>query len=386
MAGCAEIKGIDERYLRQILLPEVGVEGQRRLAEARVLLVGLGGLGSPLALYLAAAGVGTLGLVEDDCVQSSNLHRQVLFGAPDLGLSKLEQASARLEAAYPGLSLERHPYRIQAENALELVSRYDLVADGSDNFPTRFAVADACALLKKPYVFGSVLRFEGQVGVFLPDRGPCFRCLFREPPPPGAVPSCAEAGVLGVLPGVIGALQALQVLMLLLGVGEPLVGRLLVVDGLRNRFHEVQVPRDPKCPLCGPAATIHKPVSYESICKEVDPAMWHLFGPSYVYIGVKELWDRLQSGVPLEILDVREPWEAELRRIPGSRLIPLGQLKDRLEELNRKTSYVVHCHVDGRARQAAKLLLREGFSQVEVLEGGIVAWEKFQQAQANKVG
>ncbi len=360
-----------------MVLPEVGLEGQLRLAKSRVLVVGLGGLGSPVALYLAAAGVGTLGLVENDSVQSSNLHRQILFGAPDLGLPKLEQGAARLEAAYPGVRLEPHSLRLRAQDALELVSGYDVVVDGSDNFPTRFAVADACALLGKPYVYGSVLRFEGQVSVFSRGQGPCFRCLFREPPPPGAVPSCTEAGVLGLLPGVIGCLQALQVLLLLLGVGEPLMGRLLLVDGLSGRFREMRVPQDPSCPLCGPHPWIEKPVTYEGYCEREDAGMWSLFGDRGPVISPEELAARLESGVAVQILDVREPWEAELRSIPGSKLIPLGQLRERLGELDQQAPYVVHCHVDGRAHRAAKLLRKEGFSHVEVLQGGIVAWEQF---------
>lgn len=365
-----------ERFGRQILLPEIGEEGQRRLCAARVLVVGLGGLGSPLALYLAASGVGTLGLVDSDAVESSNLHRQILFGASDVGSPKLDAAAQRLRAAYPDLRLELYPMRIGAADASEIVWRYDVVADGSDNFPTRFAISDACALTGRPYVYGSVLRFEGQVSVFDPPRGPCYRCLFREPPPPGAVPSCAEAGVLGVLPGIVGSLQALEVVKLLAGCGEPLRGRLLLLEGLELRLREVRIAPDPACPLCGENPSIREPVHYDSLGCTEELEMWGWIGRPVSLVSVEELQARLEAGEDIQILDVREPWEAERASIPGARLVPLGELKQREGELDRRAHYVVHCHVDGRARKAARMLAQAGFERVEVLEGGIVAWQQ----------
>lgn len=368
------------RYGRHLVLPEVGVAGQERLKRARVALVGMGGLGSPVALYLAAAGVGTLGLIDDDVVEESNLQRQVLYGQPDLGRTKLEVAAERLTAINPHLALEPHPVRLTSANALQILGAYDLVVDGSDNFPTRYLVNDACVLLGKADVYGSIFRFEGQAAVFWGARGPCYRCLFAEPPPPGLVPSCAEGGVLGVLPGVIGALQATEAIKLILGAGSTLVGRLLVYDALAARLREVRVPKDPECPVCSPRPRITELQDYEVFCGlgragSVDSEVAAGDGePEEIPAIVLDDWRR--QGRPLSLLDVREPWEAEIASLEGSRLLPLGQLADRLDELPRGRPLVVYCHLGIRSANAVAFLRAEGFPAATSLAGGIEAWSR----------
>lgn len=350
------------RYSRHLLLPEVGAAGQQRLSRSRVLIVGLGGLGSPLAIYLAAAGVGHLGLVDDDVVDSSNLHRQPLHGTSDLGRPKLESGIDRLRDLNPYINVTPHHARLTSENALELIKQYDVVADGTDNFPTRYLVNDASVLLGVPNVHASVFRFEGQVSVFGAPGGPCYRCLYPEPPPPGLVPSCAEGGVLGVLPGTVGTLQATEVLKLLLGIGEPLVGRLLMYDALSAGFETLEVPRNPDCPLCGLSPSIRTLVDYDAFCGlEAVPE-----------ISVAELSARLGSKPP-RLLDVRDPEERAADSLGGA-FIPLGQLAGRLEELDRSEELVVYCRSGVRSGQAVRLLLEQGFTGPRNLAGGLLAW------------
>ncbi|MFN8091085.1 MAG: molybdopterin-synthase adenylyltransferase MoeB [Vicinamibacteria bacterium] len=365
--------GPDEvtRYARHLSLPEVGAEGQRRLKASSALVVGAGGLGSPAALYLAAAGVGRVGLVDFDVVDESNLQRQVLHDSAWVGRPKLESARARLEALNPHVRVEGHAAALTRENALELVARYDVVLDGTDNFETRYLANDACYLLGKPNVYGSIFRFEGQASVFWRDRGPCYRCLFPEPPPPGLVPSCAEGGVLGVLPGVVGSLQATEALKILLGVGEPLFGRLLLYDALAMRFEEVEVPRHPSCPLCSPAATITELQDYAALCGGTRGV-----AASGDEIGPAELRRRLDAGEPLTVLDVREPHEWAAGRLGAARLVPLGSLAATLGELDRTATYVLQCRSGVRSARAAVLMREAGFARVVNLRGGLLAWKR----------
>jgi adenylyltransferase/sulfurtransferase len=361
------------RYKRHLHLAEVGVEGQRKLLDSRVLLIGAGGLGSPAALYLAAAGVGTLGLVDFDRVDASNLQRQVLFTTPDVGRPKVEVATERLRALNPDVAVEAYDEKLEASNAQEILSGFDVVIDGTDTFPSRYLTNDVCVWLGTPLVYGSIMRFEGQVSVFDPKSGaPCYRCLFAEPPPPELAPSCAEAGVLGVLPGVIGTLQATEALKLLLGRGEPLRGRLLVYDALAMEFREFRIPRDPDCAVCGDSPTITEPIDYQAFCASgaTDAA------PTVPEIGPGELKARLDAGEDLVLIDVREPFESELAAIGGARLIPLGELAGRLGELEayRSRPIVIHCHHGGRGRTACELLIAEGFEKVENLATGIEGW------------
>lgn len=361
------------RYSRHLILPEVGVEGQRRLKAARVLLVGAGGLGSPLALYLAAAGVGTLGLIDHDVVDVTNLQRQVLHGTSDIGRSKLASAADRMREINPHVKLELHETRLTSANALEILRDYDLVADGTDNFPTRYLVNDACVLLGIPNVYGSIFRFEGQVSVFATADGPCYRCLFREPPPPGLVPSCAEGGVLGVLPGLIGTLQATEVVKLILGVGEPLVGRLLLVDTLGPSFRTLKLRRDPTCPACG-TRELQELIDYEHFCGiTTGGELIHseLTVPSITPL---ELADRLASGGELTLLDVREQHEWDIAHLEGARLIPLGSLAESLDSLDPDAELVVHCKSGGRSAKAVRQLREAGFTHVLNLDGGILRW------------
>ncbi|MFZ3374201.1 MAG: molybdopterin-synthase adenylyltransferase MoeB [Chthoniobacterales bacterium] len=357
-----------QRYSRHLIMPEVTSEGQNRLKAARVLCIGAGGLGSPAALYLAAAGVGTLGIVDFDDVDLSNLQRQILHGTKDIGRSKLESARDRLHDINPQIETELHKCRFSSENASQLVTRYDVVVDGSDNFPTRYLSNDVCVFAHKPNVYGSVFRFEGQTTVFAPYLGgPCYRCLFPEPPPADSVPNCAQAGVLGVLPGIIGVLQAIETLKLILGIGEPLVGRLLHFDALKVKFRELNLRRDPQCPVCGENPTIFSPIDYEQFCgmrgEEAIPEM-----------SPHELKRRMDAGEPFELIDVREPFEYEIARIDGARLIPLGEISERLDELSGEQPIVVHCHTGKRSAQAARLLQQRGFANVYNLEGGVDAW------------
>ena len=363
---------IDElqRYSRHLIMPEVTSEGQSRLKAARVLCIGAGGLGSPAALYLAAAGVGTIGIVDFDDVDLSNLQRQILHGTKDIGRGKLESARDRLHDINPQIELELHECRFSSENAPQLVSRYDVIVDGSDNFPTRYLSNDVCVFARKPNVYGSVFRFEGQTTVFAPHLGgPCYRCLFPEPPPPESVPNCAQAGVLGVLPGIIGMLQAIETLKLILGIGEVLVGRLLHFDALKVKFRELNLRRDPQCPVCGENPTIFAPIDYEQFCGVGDEEAIPGMSPH-------ELKRRMDAGDPFELIDVREPFEYEIARIDGAKLIPLGEIAERLDELEREQPIIVHCHSGKRSAQAVRLLQQRGFAKVYNLEGGIDAWSE----------
>lgn len=363
------------RYARHLALPEVGLAGQRRLMDARVLLIGAGGLGSPAALYLAAAGVGTLGLVEFDTVDPSNLQRQVLHGTPDVGRPKLDSARDRIAALNPLVRVEPHPVRLTAANALEILAGYDLVVDGTDNFPTRYLVNDACVLLGKPLVYGSVQRWDGQASVFWGGHGPCYRCLFPEPPPPGTVPSCAEGGVLGVLPGIIGSIQCAEAVKLILGVGESMLGRLLLFDALAMQFREVRLEADPDCPVCGTRPQIRELIDYERFCG-VPTSPSDTMTNDIPEITPTELKERLDRGDKVAIVDVREPHEWEIGNLEphGARLIPLGQLPDRVDEIPRDQEVVLQCRSGSRSSDALQFLRGQGFSKLLNLKGGIRAW------------
>jgi adenylyltransferase/sulfurtransferase len=358
-----------ERYRRHLTLPEFGLEGQRKLLGANILLIGVGGLGCPVAQYLAAAGVGRLGLVDPDRVDASNLQRQVLYGTADVGRLKVDVARDRIAAMNPDVCVETFDVKLSSENALELLRGWDILVDGSDNFPTRYLTNDACVLLAKPNVYGSVYRFEGQATVFDARRGPCYRCLFPEPPLPGQVPSCAEAGVLGVLPGMVAMIQATEAIKLVTGIGEPLLGRLLQLDALEMDFSEYRVRKDPECPVCGEHPTVTRLIDYEGFCGVAR-------GPSVAELSVSELHTLRLRGEELLLLDVREPGEAALARIQGARLLPLGELESRWGELTewKDRPIVVHCHRGGRSAQACALLREKGFVRVWSLRGGIDEW------------
>ena len=359
------------RYSRHLMMPEVGAEGQKKLKAGRVLCIGAGGLGSPAALYLAAAGVGTLGIVDLDDVDLSNLHRQLLHGTKDIGRKKLESAQERLRDVNPNVAVERHECRFTSANARDIVENYDVVVDGSDNFPTRYLSNDVCVFARKPNVYGSIFRFDGQSTVFAPHLGgPCYRCLFPEPPEPGTVPSCAEAGVLGVLPGIIGTMQAIEAIKLLLGIGEPLIGRLLNFDALKMKFREFNLRRDPECPVCGENPTITELIDYEQFCG-IAPAQSTEAIPT---ISVHELKRKIEANGALTVLDVREPFEYEIAHISGSKLIPLGELPRRFDELARDGEIAVHCKSGKRSAQAVQLLRHAGFTNVANVTGGIDAW------------
>jgi adenylyltransferase/sulfurtransferase len=364
------------RYSRHLIMPEVGLDGQKRLKASSVLLVGAGGLGSPLGLYLAAAGVGRLGLVDFDVVDFSNLQRQVLHGTGDVGRPKLHSARDRILAINPEVRVDLYETHLTSANALDILRPYDVVVDGTDNFPTRYLVNDACVLLGKPNVYGSIFRFDGQASVFYPGKGPCYRCLYPEPPPPGEVPSCAEGGVLGILPGLVGCIQATEAVKLLLGQGNPLVGRLLLYDALQMSFREFKVRRNPRCPVCGDRPTVTKLIDYEQFCGvrgQEAPA-----APTASAAGgettVEELKARLDRGEDVFILDVRNPPEYQISRIPGSTLIPLPSLPQRLAELNPDREIVVHCKSGMRSQQAIGILRQQGFTNLKNLKGGILAW------------
>ena len=362
-----------QRYSRHLIMPEVGVEGQRKLKAARVLCVGAGGLGAPAAMYLAAAGVGTLGLVDFDVVDASNLHRQIIYGTPDVGKPKLEAARARIAAMNEGVKVVLHELALTSKNALDVLKDYDVILDGTDNFQTRYLVNDACVLLGKPNAYGSIFRFDGQASVFAVKGGPCYRCLYPEPPPPGLVPSCAEGGVLGVLPGVIGIIQATEAIKLILGAGQPLVGRLLLYDALQMRFRELKLRRDPECPICGDHPTIHALIDYDQFCGVV-PAHTQPTADGVPEVTVEELKAKLDRGEDVHVLDVREPNEYQICRIAGSTLIPLGELPNRTAELDRDRELIVHCKMGGRSAKAVALLQERGFTRVRNLTGGILAW------------
>jgi adenylyltransferase/sulfurtransferase len=360
------------RYSRHLIMPEVGMEGQRRLKAASVLLIGAGGLGSPLGLYLAAAGVGRLGLVDFDVVDFSNLQRQVLHSTNDVGRPKLQSAREKLQAINPEVRVDLYETRLSSANALQILAPYDIVIDGTDNFPTRYLVNDACVLLHKPNVYGSIFRFDGQASVFSPPAGPCYRCLYPEPPPPGEVPSCAEGGVLGILPGLIGCIQATEAVKLILGRGTLLVGRLLLYDALEMRFQEFKVRRNPKCPLCGDHPTITRLIDYDQFCGVRGQEAPAAAAPAE--ITVEELKSRLDRGDRIVVLDVRNPEEFQICRIAGSVLIPLPELPQRLGELDREHEMVVHCKSGMRSARAIGFLKQQGFSKLSNLKGGILAW------------
>jgi molybdopterin/thiamine biosynthesis adenylyltransferase/rhodanese-related sulfurtransferase len=370
------------RYSRQLMLPEMGVDGQRRLKAGRVLVVGAGGLGSPAALYLAAAGVGTLGLVDFDTVDRSNLHRQILHGTRDVGRSKLASAVDRLADVNPEIDIRRHDGALTSTNALDIVRDYDVVVDGTDNFPARYLINDACVLLGKPNAYGAIFRFEGQASVFAAIDGPCYRCLFPEPPPPGLVPSCAEAGVLGVLPGVIGTIQATEAIKLLVGMGEPLIGRLLTYDALSLRFQELTLRKDPDCPVCGTHATIRELIDYDAFCGLTQPVAVETKSlpapPDAVDFNMSpvELKARIDLGDALLLLDVREPQEYQIVRLPGGVLVPLGELVARQSELDPSVDIVVYCHLGIRSANATAYLRSAGFPRARNLTGGIDAWSR----------
>lgn len=359
------------RYARQVLLPEFGTDGQRRLSEARVLLVGVGGLGSPAALYLAAAGVGTLGLVDYDDVDETNLHRQIIHGTADVGRAKLTSAADRLQAINPLVTLELHDMAFDASNARRLVEAYDIVIDGTDNFPTRYLVNDACVMTGTPNVYGSIFRFEGQASVFATAGGPCYRCLHPEPPPAGLIPNCAEAGVLGVLPGIIGTIQATEAVKLLTGIGEPLIGRLLLYDALRMKFRDITLSRDPECPVCGDAPTITTLVAYDQVC-DVPSRKEH---PMKDEMTVDELHQWRESGHPHMLIDVREPFEHASANIEGALLIPMGEVMSQLEALPTDRPVVVQCQSGGRSARVTAALRAKGYDAVN-LAGGIQAWKR----------
>ena len=363
------------RYSRHLMLPEVGLDGQRRLKAGSVLVVGAGGLGSPLALYLAAAGVGRIGLVDFDRVDESNLQRQILHGTASIGRSKLESARDRLADMNPHVKIELHETRLARENAFEILQPYDVIADGTDNFPTRYLVNDACVLLGKPNVHGSIFRFDGQVSVFDARHGPCYRCLYPQPPPPGLVPSCAEGGVLGVLPGVIGVLQGIEAIKLLLGIGEPLVGRLLLFEALSMSFRELALRKDPACPLCGERATIRELVDYEQFCG-IAPAAAGNGAADQTEITPQELRALREQGADLLILDVREPHEHAIARIEGAQLVPLQSVPSRVGEIDSSKTVVLYCHHGMRSRMALDFLARAGFHKLKNLRGGIDAWSR----------
>ncbi len=375
------------RYSRHFVLPEIGQEGQKKLLKAKVLLIGAGGLGSPLGLYLAAAGVGTLGIVDFDNVDLSNLQRQILHTNDEIGKPKIDSAEKRIKAMNPDTKVLKYPVKLTSENALEMIKEYDIVIDGTDNFPTRYLTNDACVFLKKPNIYGSIFRFDGLTTVFsatLPggsasggksEVGPCYRCLYPEPPPPGMVPSCAEGGVLGILPGVIGLIQATEAVKLIVGIGRPLIGRLLVYDALQMSFRELKIRKDPSCPVCGKNPTITKLIDYEQFCGlsrgEKMPA-----NQDIVDITVEELKEKLDRKEDFVFLDVREPFEVEIAKIEGTQSIPLGQIESRISELEifKNKEIVAHCKMGGRSRKALEILKAKGFKNLRNVVGGIDAW------------
>jgi molybdopterin/thiamine biosynthesis adenylyltransferase/rhodanese-related sulfurtransferase len=359
------------RYSRHLIMPEVGMEGQLKLRSAKVLCIGTGGLGSPLALYLAAAGVGTLGLVDFDVVDYTNLQRQIIHSTADVGRKKLDSAAEKLQAINPFVDIRKFDTRLSSDNALDLCQDFDIIADGTDNFPTRYLVNDACVLTGKPNVYGSIFRFEGQASVFATEQGPCYRCLYPEPPPPGLVPSCAEGGVLGILPGLVGIIQATEVVKLILGTGDPLIGRLLLVDALGMKFRELKLRKNPECPVCGTHRTITKLIDYDQFCgirgveKPVEAGIPEM--------SVELLKSKLDAGDDLFILDVREPHEYQISNL-GGHLIPLNDLPKRVNELDSSREIVAHCKMGGRSAKAVAFLQQAGFKRIHNLTGGINAW------------
>jgi sulfur-carrier protein adenylyltransferase/sulfurtransferase len=368
------------RYSRHLILPEVGMEGQLKLKNAKVLMVGAGGLGAPLGLYLAASGVGRVGIVDFDVVDYTNLQRQVIHGTKDVGRKKLDSAADSMLDINPYMTVDKFDTAITSENALDIIKDYDMVVDGTDNFPTRYLINDACVLLKKPNVYGSIFRFEGQATIFAYPGGPCYRCLYPEPPPPGLVPSCAEGGVLGILPGTIGLIQATEAVKLILGVGESLVGRLLLYDALAMRFRELKLRRNPECPVCGDNPSIHELIDYHQFCGVPNPAEVHPVTEqqagymSDTEIDAVALKARLDRGDKFQFIDVREPNEYQIASIPGAKLIPLGDVPKRVGELDPNTEVIVHCKMGGRSAKACDFLRQSGFKNVKNMLGGITAW------------
>jgi molybdopterin/thiamine biosynthesis adenylyltransferase/rhodanese-related sulfurtransferase len=373
--GAAELSNEEiSRYSRHLIMPEVALDGQKKLKSARVLTIGAGGLGSPLALYLAAAGVGTLGIVDFDVVDESNLQRQIIHGTSDVGRPKMESARDQITDINPNVRVETYEEALTSENALDIFRDFDIVVDGTDNFPTRYLVNDACVLLDKPNVYGSIFRFEGQASVFYAKEGPCYRCLYPEPPPPGLVPSCAEGGVLGILPGAIGTIQATETVKLILGIGDPLIGRLLLYDALGMRFREMKLRKDPSCPVCGENPTVTELIDYQEFCG-IPEAQAQEAADEVPEITVKELKEKLDSGGGISVLDVREPYEYEVANI-GARLIPLGELPERLAEIDKDETLAIHCRTGARSARAVRLLQDAGFQEVYNVKGGIAAWSE----------
>jgi adenylyltransferase/sulfurtransferase len=362
------------RYSRHLIVPEVGMEGQLKLKAAKVLLVGTGGLGAPLGLYLAAAGIGRIGLVDFDVVDFTNLQRQVIHFTKDVGRPKIESAAEKMQAINPNVEIVKHEVALSSENAMGILKDYDLVVDGTDNFPTRYLVNDACVLLGKPNVYGSIFRFEGQATVFACQGGPCYRCLYPEPPPPGLVPSCAEGGVLGILPGTIGLIQATETVKLILGIGEPLVGRLLLYDALCMRFRELKLRKNPECPICGDHPTITGLIDYHQFCGVPQQPPKQESKLTEDEIEVTEVKEKLDRGDAFVLIDVREPHEYQICNIPAARLIPLGEVGKRLGELDPEADIVIHCKSGMRSARACGILKAAGFKQVRNMKGGILAW------------
>ncbi len=361
------------RYSRHLIMPEVGMEGQIKLKQAKVLLIGAGGLGAPLGLYLAAAGVGKLGLVDFDVVDFTNLQRQVIHSTSTVGKPKLDSARERLSGLNPHIEIATYETALSSQNALDLFRDYDIIADGTDNFPTRYLVNDACVLLGKPNVYGSIFRFEGQASVFATEDGPCYRCLYPEPPPPGLVPSCAEGGVLGILPGLIGVVQATEVVKLIMGNGSSLVGRLLLYDALEMKFRELKLRKNPECPICGPNRTIHALIDYNQFCG-ITPEPPPPPGLTEFELNPEDVKEKIDRREEFYLLDVREPHEVQICTIPGSHLIPLGQVTARVNELNSADEIVVYCRSGKRSGQAVEFLKKAGFRKVKNMRGGILAW------------
>jgi len=365
------------RYSRHLIMPEVALDGQKKLKQARVLTIGAGGLGAPLAMYLAAAGVGTLGIVDFDVVDESNLQRQIIHGTSDVGRPKMESARDRIKDINPNVNVEGFEEPLSSENALDIFKDFDIIVDGTDNFPTRYLVNDASVLLGKPNVYGSIFRFEGQASVFYAEEGPCYRCLYPEPPPPGLVPSCAEGGVLGILPAAIGTIQATETVKLILGIGEPLIGRLLLYDALGMSFREMKLRKDPNCPVCGENPTVTELIDYQEFCG-IPQAQAAESVDELPEITVRELKEKLDAGEEVAVLDVREPHEYEVANLEaqGAKLIPLGELLNRLSELNQNDEVAVYCKTGGRSAKAVKTLQDAGFGNVYNVEGGITAWSE----------
>ena len=362
------------RYSRHLILPEVGMEGQQKLKAAKVLCVGTGGLGAPLTFYLAAAGIGTIGLVDFDVVDESNLQRQIIHSTADVGRPKIDSAAEKLQALNPHLKIVKHETMLTSANALDIIKDYDIIADGTDNFPTRYLVNDACVLSgNKPNAYGSIFRFEGQASVFATENGPCYRCLYPEPPPPGLVPSCAEGGVLGILPGLVGVIQATEVIKLILGKGEPLIGRLLLVDSLDMKFRELKLRKNPDCPVCGKNPTVTKLIDYQQFCGITPEPKAAAVQNGIPQISPKDLKTKLDAKEDIFVLDVREPHEYQIANL-GAKLIPLGDLPARVGELDKSAEIVVHCKSGGRSQKAAEFLAQNGFKNVQNLAGGITAW------------